>query len=113
MCREAVAALSVLALIFLSFSQAPLSNDGDTVAREFPQIAVVSFCGDGAAGDAHGVHGPCHACRVSLAALPAPPSDAEPAFAAFAVLDFAHANDIAPPLFQRDGYSSRAPPVAV
>ncbi len=64
-------ALSVLALIFLSFAHAPAP---DFAARQDVLTASVdfSFCGDDPAGT-DDAHAPCHACRVLGSALPPPP----------------------------------------
>lgn len=108
--KEAVKALAVLALVFLSFAhqpvQVPTGDDGFSFA-----VSDLSYCG-AVDGDAGG-HAPCHACRVSLADLPPPPCVAEPAYLAFATLDYAPADSVA---FAQPGYTlrnPRAPPATV
>jgi len=109
--KDTIAALAVLALVFLSFGHAPSSAAvAAPVASNYTPVSVLSFCGNGAPGDPHGLHGPCHACRVSAAVLPPPPSDAEPAFLSFGAAAFVIEDEGALRRFHADGYCSRAPP---
>lgn len=69
---DLVRAFGVLALIFLSFSHAPVV--ASPVGQDILTAAVdLSFCGD-SADDQDAGHSPCHACQVLGAALPPPPS---------------------------------------
>lgn len=67
---EALRAMLVLALVFLSFAHTPV---GASVAHQDVLTAAVdaSWCGDAPDGDGKG-HAPCHACRIGAGAdLPA------------------------------------------
>lgn len=106
---EVVKALSVLALIFLSFVhqrvELPVSSfDGAVLS-----ISEFSMCGKGHDGEAAS-HAPCHACRPNLADLLQPPCLATPAFD-FSAPKFAQRDSIGA---GRAGYLSsnpRAPPI--
>lgn len=107
-----MSALTVLALLFLSFAHQPVTLGQGLVADSFYQFADFSICGDGPS-DRKTVHGPCHACRVAVADLPPPPCEAEPAYADFVALVFDPDNNPALSSLPGDAYNPRAPPVSV
>ena len=106
---EVVKALSVLALIFLSFAHQTVQLPASSFDGAVLSISELSMCGKGHDGEAAS-HAPCHACRPDLADLPQPPYLASPAF-----------GFSAPKLAQRDSLGSgrtsylssnpRAPPI--
>lgn len=107
---EAIKALAVLALVFLSFAHQPVAV---AQADDGPQWAVsdLSYCGGAPDGEAG--HLPCHACRAGVADLPPAPSMAEPAYVAFAETGFALVDDF---MVGQRGFSPanpRAPPAGV
>lgn len=68
---DLVRALSVLALIFLSFGHAPVTTSAH--GHDVLAAAVdLSFCGDLPAGNDTS-HSPCHACRIGAGADLPPP----------------------------------------
>lgn len=107
--REALLALLVLSLSFLSFAhQAIALPGGDTVAS-----VADGWCGAPLGSD-DTRHAPCHACRIGQGAdLPAPPCDAA------AVVFAAETVFYALPLLSLDGLdlsfatSARGPPLIV
>ena len=105
---EAIKALAVLALVFLSFAHQPVAV---AQADDGPQWAVadLSYCGGAPDGEGGG-HSPCHACRAGVADLPPAPCVAEPAYVAFAEIGFAPVDDF---MVGEGGFSPanpRAPP---
>lgn len=114
---EFVSALSVLALVFLSFnshaSHAPINGAPNATTNAAYEINILSFCGDSGPSDHNGAHAPCHACRINLAALPAPPCDAEPAFKGFAHVQFSLTNDRTRLAYLGEVYRARAPPIVL
>lgn len=109
--REFITALSVLALVFLSFGHQPPSANYNDVAVDAYQVAVLSFCGDGPANGDHSLHGPCHACRSYIAALPPAPCDAEPAYATSLAIVHHNADDTIRVSHVTERYNPRAPPI--
>ncbi|MCD7060205.1 hypothetical protein [Pelagibacterium xiamenense] len=111
---EAIKALAVLALIFLSFAHTPAqsSDFGDDGAYAVSAYSAVTYCGQGPEDDGAG-HGPCHACRAGIADLPAPPCSADPAYSGFARIAFVHESEN--PVYEAaDGPANpRAPPALV
>lgn len=108
---EAIKALAVLALVFLSFAHQPVSLASADDSSHWT-VADTSYCGSGADGDGAG-HAPCHACRVGAIDLPPAPCTAEPAYMAFADAGFVLVDD---PDMPQQGYlrgNPRAPPAAV
>ena len=110
--REAVLALSVLALVFLSFAHQPAAINADRGGVAVYAVSALSFCGDGAAGDKTG-HSPCHACRVSVGEVPPPPCDAVPAYRGFATTDYVQSVSQPKPALHLSPLGARAPPIIV
>lgn len=105
--REALLALLVLSLVFLSFGHPAAAREGYGVASD-----DTSWCGDPIAPTDLS-HTPCHACRIGEgAALPPMPVEAEAVCFAQAAVVYAEpalALDVfAPPTFA----NPRAPPAA-
>lgn len=109
---DLAAALTVLALVFLSFGSPPSTASTEPVAAQASEIAILSFCG-GPLGEDHGVNGPCHACRVQIADLPPPPCESEPAYAGFAYVHYTLENEGTPANTPFERYAARAPPALV
>ena len=104
---EAVRALAVLALVFLSFAGSPaVAAHGDHYTP-----AGYDFCGTPPGNPVD--HAPCHACRASPVVLPTAPAEAGPAFAVVAAcLNVSiHGLSVAP--FERTPANPRAPPALV
>lgn len=108
---EFLSALSVLALVFLSFGHQPVSSANASTNLQAYQISALSFCGDSGPADGHTSHAPCHACRISFADLPPAPCEAEPAFASFVRLNINPTDDAHPLAISSNPYLSRAPPI--
>lgn len=107
---EAVKALAVLALVFLSFAHQPVAVASADDGFAF-SLADLSYCGS--SGDGTGDHAPCHACRAGMAGLPPAPCVAEPAHVQLAIIDFPRAAGPAGPGHQYFPASPRAPPALV
>lgn len=69
---EVLRALGVLALVFLSFAQAPVAAV-TTGPAAIATALDMSYCGD--LPDDPKAHAPCHACRTGSAAALPPPCD--------------------------------------
>jgi len=81
--REVLTALSVLALVFLSFMPPALSLSpaGDQAPGAHFSAASIgsSTCGDTGQPAGSAQHGPCHsACGTACADLPPPPAEVHP-----------------------------------
>lgn len=104
--REALLALVVLALAFLSFghTSAVFAAGGRVV------VTAHSVCGDPGAIPAAGDHFACHGCKPDLALLPPrPAAAARLAFATASVIYPTPVEAAAPTLLRRLG-QPRAPP---
>lgn len=72
--RELVMALSVLALVFLSFAHHPISAQSDDVNFRLTDGSVPVFCGSGPFGQSGSSKSGCDACRITAGiALPDAP----------------------------------------
>ena len=108
---DMIKALTVLALVFLSFAHQPVAVAQPDDALAF-SVADLSYCGSSPDGD-QGGHAPCHACRAGLADLPLPPCVAEPAYAGFARAAFVIADDAPLAQYLFSVRNPRAPPAPI
>lgn len=104
---EAVRALAVLALVFLSFAHQPA-------------VAASGYHGDLGGYDWCGTppdnpvdHAPCHACRADPVVIPTAPAEAGPAFAVVAACLNVSIRGLSVSPFERTVANPRAPPALV
>lgn len=109
--REIMAALGVLALIFLGFAHQPLASDPSGQTAFADSLSVV-FCGSGPAEAPNAGKKGCEACRIAAGiALPAPPCARAERMASPGI--FADTIPAAPVLRLFLSANPRAPPVTV
>lgn len=67
-------ALSVLAIVFLSFAHQPINANSGSNFYRLADGSIPIFCGGGPAGQKSSESGECEACRIgALAELPSKP----------------------------------------